>query len=77
MKRYIALLLTIVCVLALAGCGSHTEKDYPAAIMAEGEIYLKSVTVMPEEVRGMTCDPMPRISDMLNMFDPMIFPSAI
>ena len=39
-----------MCVLALAGCGSHTEKDYPAAIMAEGEIYLKSVTVMPAEI---------------------------
>ena len=38
MKRYIALLLTIVCVLALAGCGSHTEKDYPAAIMVEGKV---------------------------------------
>ena len=50
MKRYIALSLAIVCVLALAGCGSHTEKDYPAAIMAEGEIYLKSATAMPAEI---------------------------
>jgi len=50
MKRYIALLLTIVCVLALAGCGSHTAKDYPAAIMAEGTVYLKSATAMPAEI---------------------------
>lgn len=50
MKRYIALLLTIVCVLALAGCGSHTAKDYPAAIMAEGTIYLKSVAAVPAEI---------------------------
>ena len=50
MKRYIALILAIVCILALAGCGSHTEKDYPAAIMAEGEIYLKSAAAMPAEI---------------------------
>jgi len=50
MKRYIALLLAIVCVLALAGCGSHTEKDYPAAIMAEGTVYLKSAAAMPAEI---------------------------
>lgn len=50
MKRYIVLLLAIVCILTLAGCGSHTEKDYPAAIMAEGTIYLKSATAMPAEI---------------------------
>ena len=50
MKRYIALILAIVCVLALAGCGPHTETDYPAAIMAEGEIYLKSATAIPAEI---------------------------
>ena len=50
MKRYIALLLAVVCVFALAGCGSHTEKDYPAAIMAEGMIYLKSASAMPAEI---------------------------
>ena len=50
MKRTIALVLAIICVLALAGCAPHTETDYPAAIMAEGEIYLKSVTVMPAEI---------------------------
>ena len=50
MKRYITLLLAIVCVLALAGCGSHTEKDYPAAIMVEGTVYLKSAAAMPAEI---------------------------
>ena len=52
MKRYIALFLTIICVLALTGCGmdSHTEADYPAAIMAEGGIYLKSAAPMPAEI---------------------------
>ena len=50
MKRYITLLLAIVCVLALAGCGSHTENDYPAAIMVEGTVYLKSAAAMPAEI---------------------------
>ena len=50
MKRYITLLLAIVCVLALAGCGSDTEKDYPAAIMVEGTVYLKSAAAMPAEI---------------------------
>ena len=50
MKRYISLLLAIVCVLALAGCAPHTEKDYPAAIMVEGTVYLKSATAMHAEI---------------------------
>lgn len=52
MKRYIVLLLTFICVLATTGCGavSHTETDYPAAIMAEGSIYLKSAAAMPAEI---------------------------
>jgi len=53
MKKVIALCLTIICILILAGCGllgPHTEKDYPAAIMAEGNIYLKSATAMPAEI---------------------------
>lgn len=52
MKRYIALFLAIICVLALAGCGqeSHTETDYAAAIMAEGTIYLKSAAAIPAEI---------------------------
>lgn len=52
MKQTAILLLSIVCVLAFAGCGlgSHTETDYAAAIMAEGRIYLKSAGAMPAEV---------------------------
>lgn len=53
MKRMTALLLSIIFILALAGCGllgPHTETDYPAAIMAEGEIYLKSAEPMPAEI---------------------------
>ena len=30
--------------------GPHTETDYPAAIMAEGSIYLKSAAAMPAEI---------------------------
>ena len=52
MKKYLSLLLAITCVLLLTGCSfeSHTESDYPAAIMAEGSIYLKSATAMPIEI---------------------------
>lgn len=53
MKRTAALLLSIVFLLALAGCGlwgAHTETDYPAAIMVEGVIYLKSADPMPAEI---------------------------
>lgn len=52
MKRYLALLLAIAAVLSLSGCGlgPHTEKDYPAAIMVEGNIYLKTTTIMSGNV---------------------------
>lgn len=53
MKRMTALLLSIIFTLVLAGCNllePHTETDYPAAIMAEGEIYLKSAEPMPAEI---------------------------
>ena len=52
MKRFLSSLLTVTCVLLLTGCGfgSHTESDYPAAIMADGSIYLKSANAMPIEV---------------------------
>jgi hypothetical protein len=53
MKRIIVLLLSILFMLTLTGCGllgPHTETDYPAAIMAEGEIYLKSAEPMPAEI---------------------------
>lgn len=49
---YFFLYITMLCILLLTGCsmGSHTEKDYSAAIMAEGEIYLLSATAMPAEI---------------------------
>jgi len=53
MKRMTTLLLSIVLILSMTGCGllgPHTETDYPAAIMAEGEIYLKSAEPMPAEI---------------------------
>ena len=44
--------ITILCVLLLAGCGlgPHSETDYAAAIMVEGNIYLKSGSAMPAEI---------------------------
>ena len=52
MKRYLALLLAIAAVLSLSSCGlgPHTETDYPAAIMVEGNIYLKTTTIMSGNV---------------------------
>lgn len=52
MRRAVAFLLLIVCILALAGCGmgTHTETDYAAAIMVDGEVYLITVTAMPAEI---------------------------
>lgn len=52
MRRSVAFLLSIVCLLALAGCGlgPHTETDYAAAIMADGKIYLKTMTALPAEI---------------------------
>ena len=52
MKRTVVFLLTFFCILTLAGCGigPHTETDYAAAIMVEGEVYLKTVTAMPAEI---------------------------
>jgi len=52
MKKGIALFLSVIFIFMLAGCGilgPHTETDYPAAIMADGEIYLLSATPMPAE----------------------------
>lgn len=44
--------ITILCILLLAGCGlgPHSETDYAAAIMVEGNIYLKSGSAMPAEI---------------------------
>ncbi len=58
MKKIIAMVLCLVLALSIVGCGKpatgnngpHTATDYPAAIMADGEIYLLSGTVMPAEI---------------------------
>ena len=50
MKRTILLLLFVISIMVLAGCMSGVETDYAAAIMVEGEIYLKTATVMPAEI---------------------------
>jgi len=50
MKRMSAMLLAMLFLL-LVGCSAiGTETDYPAAIMAEGTVYLKSVSAMPAEI---------------------------
>ena len=50
MKRMSAMLLVMLFLL-LVGCSAvGTETDYPAAIMAEGTVYLKSVSAMPAEI---------------------------
>lgn len=50
MRRMSALLL-VVLFLMPAGCSSvGIETDYPAAIMAEGTVYLKSIAAMPAEI---------------------------
>ena len=50
MKRMSAMLLVMLFLL-LVGCSAvGTETDYPAAIMAEGTVYLKSVSAMPSEI---------------------------
>ena len=52
MRKAVAFLLSIVCLLTLAGCGlgPHTETDYAAAIMADGKIYLITMTALPAEI---------------------------
>ena len=50
MKRIVLLLLSVIGILTLTGCMSGVETDYAAAIMVEGEVYLKTVTAMPAEI---------------------------
>lgn len=50
MKKYLTLILSIFCLLLLSACASKTETDYVAAIMVDGEIYCKTVTVIPAEI---------------------------
>ena len=50
MKRMILLFLSVISIMALAGCMTGVETDYAAAIMVEGEIYLKTATAMLAEM---------------------------
>lgn len=51
MKKLTAFVLALVLVLGMASCSlSKTEKDYAAAIMVDGEIYLYSSQPSPMEV---------------------------
>ncbi|MBR5316835.1 MAG: hypothetical protein IKU39_02970 [Lachnospiraceae bacterium] len=54
MKKFIIVWLSMIIMVMLVGCDSgilsHTETDYAAAIMVEGEIYLKTVNTIPAEI---------------------------
>lgn len=50
MKKSIALLLTLVCMLGLLGCNTGTETMYRLGIMVDGTFYEKSYQPMPAEV---------------------------
>jgi len=50
MKRMILLVISVIGIMALTGCMTGVETDYAAAIMVEGEIYLKTVTAIPAEI---------------------------
>ena len=50
MRKGVLFLLSIISIAALVACASGTETDYAAAIMVEGEIYLKSIAVITEEI---------------------------
>ena len=50
MKKLIALVLALVCVLSLAGCGKSNNGDYPATIMVNGINYYSTDNAVPVEV---------------------------
>ena len=50
MRRMVLLLFSVISIMALAGCMPGVETDYAAAIMVEGEVYLKSVAIVTEEI---------------------------
>ncbi len=50
MKKITFLLIAVIGIVTLTGCMTGVETDYAAAIMVEGEIYLKSVAVVTEEI---------------------------
>ena len=50
MKKLIASVLTLVCILTLARCGKSDSGDYPATIMVNGTNYYSTDHAVPVEV---------------------------
>lgn len=50
MKKYISIILSILCILSLVGCNKSVETMYIQGIMVEGVFYEKSYQPMPAEV---------------------------
>lgn len=50
MKKLIALVLALVCILPLVGCGKSNDGDYPATIMLNGINYYSTGNAVPIEV---------------------------
>ena len=50
MKKMITLVLSLVCMLGLAGCIKNVESMYIHGIMVDGVFYEKSYQPMPGEV---------------------------
>ena len=50
MKKYISMLLSILCILAFVGCSKDKETMYMQGILVDGVFYEKSYQPMPAEV---------------------------
>ena len=50
MKKYISILVSILCVLSFVGCGKGKETMYLQGILVDGVFYEKSYQSMPAEV---------------------------
>ena len=50
MKKYISILVSILCVLSFVGCGEGKETMYLQGILVDGVFYEKSYQPMPAEV---------------------------
>ena len=50
MKKLIASVLTLACILTLVRCGKSDSGDYPATIMVNGTNYYSTDHAVPVEV---------------------------
>ena len=50
MKKYILILLSILCILSFVGCSNDKETMYMQGILVDGVFYEKSYQPMPAEV---------------------------